>query len=81
MEISLNQEEIYQAILDSIENQNIPLVGRDVSIRLTAGRGANGHSAQIVIATPGSSTTSEATGDENPEVITPDTEPAIDFDD
>ena len=79
MIINLNQDEIYQAIRDSIENQNIPLAGRDVAVTLIAGRGGNGHKAQIDITPRGS--TEVGSGDENVESTTPDEEPALTFDD
>ena len=80
MIINLNQEEIYQAIRDSIEAQNIPLAGRDVTVTLTAGRSGNGHKAQIVLTPKGSAEASS--GDDKAETkSTPDEEPALNFDD
>lgn len=53
MRIHLNQEEIYQAIKEFIEATGVPLTGKDVTVHLTAGRGANGsHKAQVEIAKP-----------------------------
>lgn len=49
MNIHLNEDEIQQALLEFLSNQNIPLQGKKVEINLTAGRGSNGHSADIII--------------------------------
>ena len=49
MEISLKQKEIQDALIEFINNQGIDLTGKQVVVTLTAGRGANGHSAKIEI--------------------------------
>jgi len=52
MKIHLNQEEIQKALTEYINNQGINLTGKAVDVTLTAGRGSNGHYAEITISTP-----------------------------
>lgn len=47
MNINLNNSEIVQAITDYIATLGLNLKNKDVEVRLIAGRGSNGHSAQI----------------------------------
>lgn len=53
MKIHLNETELKQAIEQFIDNQGIDLSQREISIELTAGRGARGHYADIHLAQPG----------------------------
>ncbi len=52
MRINLDESEIVQALREFIETQGIPLSGKEVTVHLTAGRGANGHKAQVDIVKP-----------------------------
>jgi hypothetical protein len=47
MKISLEEREIQNALTEYISNQGFPISDQKVSVTLIAGRGANGHSAQI----------------------------------
>jgi len=49
MKINLQEAEIYKALVEFISNQGIDITNKTVEVSLTAGRGANGHSAQIEI--------------------------------
>ena len=49
MRINLNEEEIQTALTEYISNQGIDLSQKRVSVELTAGRGVNGHKADIEI--------------------------------
>lgn len=49
MQITINQEEIEEAIKTYVATQGINVDGKDVSVSLVAGRGANGMSAAIEI--------------------------------
>lgn len=51
MEINLNQDEIEQALKEYVGNTGlgIDLTDREIKIDLKAGRGENGHSANIVL--------------------------------
>ena len=49
MKINLDESEIQKALVEYINNQGIDLSQKTVSVTLTAGRGVNGHSAQIEI--------------------------------
>ena len=63
MNIHLNEDEIQQALLEFLSNQNIPLQGKKVEISLTAGRGLNGHSADIIIVNAPKPIKTEVTND------------------
>jgi len=45
----LVQSEIEEALVAFIANQGIDLSGKAISVEMTAGRGGNGHTAQISI--------------------------------
>jgi len=49
MDITLNQDEIEAAVREFIGTQGISISNKSIEISLTAGRGANGHSASITI--------------------------------
>lgn len=59
MDITLNQDEIEKAVREFIGNQGISISNKLVSISLTAGRGANGHSASVTILPSKNPTTSK----------------------
>lgn len=61
MRINLEENEIHQAIREYIELQGISLVKKIVEIKLKAGRGKNGHKAQIDILPTTEVTTEPAT--------------------
>lgn len=50
MNIQLNQDEICNAIKEYLSNQGIDLKHKVTDVTLTAGRGSNGHSANVYIA-------------------------------
>lgn len=52
MDITLNHEEISEAITDYVGNQGINLDGKETEVDFTAGRGGNGYSATISIKEP-----------------------------
>lgn len=47
MNITLNQNEIEEALVGYISEQGIDVGGKDITIDLIAGRGENGHKATI----------------------------------
>lgn len=47
MKINLVESEIQTALVEYINNQGFDLSNKQVKVTLVAGRGANGHSAQI----------------------------------
>ena len=49
MQLTINDEEIKEAITEYVKNQGISTVDKEVSIELTAGRNGNGHKATITI--------------------------------
>jgi hypothetical protein len=49
MKIHLNEQEIIQALKEFISNQGISITGKSVEVHLTAGRGSNGHKADLEI--------------------------------
>lgn len=49
MNIQLNQAEICNAIKEYLANQGIDLQHKVIGVALTAGRGSNGHSANVNI--------------------------------
>ena len=49
MKMTLNHEEINEAIVDWIAKQGIDLADKETTVELTAGRGSNGNSASIDI--------------------------------
>jgi len=49
MKMTLNHEEINEAIVDWVAKQGIDLADKETTVELTAGRGANGNSASIDI--------------------------------
>jgi len=49
MQIQLIQSEIEEALVAYIANQGIDLSDKTISVEMTAGRGGNGHTAQISI--------------------------------
>ena len=49
MQITLNNGEIEEAIVDFIDKQGIALSDTDVTVQLMAGRGVNGYSATVNI--------------------------------
>ena len=49
MKMTLNHEEINEAIVDWVAKQGIDLADKETTVELTAGRGMNGNSASIDI--------------------------------
>lgn len=49
MKMTLNHEEINEAIVDWVAKQGIDLADKETTVELTAGRGQNGNSASIDI--------------------------------
>jgi len=49
VKINLDEQEIQNALVEYINLQGIDLSNKAVEVTLTAGRGVNGHSAQIDI--------------------------------
>lgn len=49
MNISLNNTEIEEALVYYIKSQGVDLSDKTINVTLIAGRGANGHSANIAI--------------------------------
>ena len=49
MKMTLNHEEINEAIVDWVAKQGIDLADKETTVELTAGRGSNGNSASIDI--------------------------------
>jgi len=47
MIVHLDQNEIHTALIEYISNQGYPVAGKKVDVTLIAGRGKNGHSAQL----------------------------------
>lgn len=47
MIVHLDQDEIHTALIEYISNQGYPVAGKKVDVELKAGRGKNGHSAQL----------------------------------
>lgn len=47
MKMTLNHEEINEAIVDWVAKQGIDLSDKETTVELTAGRGSNGNSAAI----------------------------------
>ena len=47
MKMTLNHEEINEAIVDWVAKQGIDLADKETTVELTAGRGTNGNSASI----------------------------------
>lgn len=47
--VTMNEEEIAQAVKDYMTAQNVVTIDKDVEVNLVAGRGVNGHSAVITI--------------------------------
>jgi hypothetical protein len=75
MKISLNQEEIQEALVNFV-SEDFDISNKDVLVTMIAGRGKKGHSAVIEILPKGSiSETTETTETEEPDAKTP----AIDF--
>ena len=66
MRINLEESEIIQALREYIEGQGFPLLGKSVDVRLIAGRGANGHKAQVDISKPSTETAAEEVVSEDP---------------
>jgi hypothetical protein len=74
MKINLDELELKTAVREFIANQGISIQDKDISIELIAGRGTNGHRAEVEIVPAGS----EANTAEEAEVS--DDEPAVPFD-
>lgn len=51
MDLTLNDSEIKEALCNYVNNQGFSTVGKSVEITLIAGRGPNGHKAEIAINT------------------------------
>lgn len=49
MKMTLNHDEINEAIVDWVAKQGIDLADKETTVELTAGRGTNGNSASIDI--------------------------------
>lgn len=49
MNITLNQEEIKEALVAYVGNQGIALEGKSIGVSMVAGRKGNGYSAEIAI--------------------------------
>jgi hypothetical protein len=49
LQIIINEKEIVKAIKQFISNQGTTLIDKSLDVSLTAGRGANGHSATIEV--------------------------------
>lgn len=49
MRLTLNQQDIKKALIAHVATLGLNLDGRSVDVELTAGRGANGHSAVVII--------------------------------
>jgi len=49
MIINLKEQEIHKALAEFVSNQGIDLTNKEVKVSLTAGRTANGFTAQIEI--------------------------------
>jgi len=91
MKIHLDETELKTAITQYIDNEGLDLSQKDLDIQLTAGRGANGHYADVIIVPKGTLIEkAELPLDDNEEEETPfdldpvetepgDNEPAIDL--
>lgn len=66
MNISLNNSEIEEALVHYIRSQGIDLADKAIGVTLVAGRGANGHSANIAIDPADSSSGTESSEAEEP---------------
>lgn len=75
MKINLDQVEIQSALIEYINNQGIDLTQKKVQVTLVAGRGPNGHSAQIDI-----NPLEVTSGEGGEEVVDADDQQAIAFD-
>ncbi len=73
MTLTLDQEAIQVALIDFVRAQGINLDGKDIEVSLTAGRGANGHSAEITIETASNETRSAKEAKAEPEADEPET--------
>lgn len=51
MKLTFNSQEIEQALISYVAYQGIDLSNKDVSVNMTAGRGPNGHTAELNITT------------------------------
>ena len=51
MKIELNEIEIIEAIIEYVSDKGINTTDKQVDVTLVAGRGSNGHSANIALAT------------------------------
>lgn len=49
MTITINQSAIEQALRDWVSKQGIDTANKEIQVQLTAGRGRNGYSAEILI--------------------------------
>ena len=49
MRITLNENEIKEALVQYVSGHGVDVTGRKVEVSLTAGRGVNGHTADIDI--------------------------------
>jgi len=77
MRIHLDEDEIVDALKEYIEATGIPLNGKTVVVHLVAGRGVNGHKAQVEI----SKLPAEIAEEESQDGVETDEEqPAILFD-
>lgn len=88
MKIHLDEHEIKEAISQYISNEGIDLSNRQTEITLTAGRGSNGHYADVVIVVPNSGSpiseddsTPFDTDPNDLEEKVSENQPALDFDD
>lgn len=70
MRIHLNEVELHSAVRNFVTESGLDLSGKDVTVQLTAGRGANGHYAEILIGEETTIAEAEAI-DQAPDLIEP----------
>lgn len=47
MQITLNHDEIMDAVTQYVANQGIAITGKKIDVTMTAGRGSNGYTANV----------------------------------
>lgn len=52
MKMHIEEHELIQAVLNYVEYRGIPLSGQQCEVKLVAGRGTNGHYADVIIIDP-----------------------------
>lgn len=71
MKLTFNSQEIEQALISYVSTQGINLSDKDVTVNMTAGRGPNGHTAELDITNKAMSKSSAPTPPPSEVIVNP----------